>query len=71
MEMMNCSGTINVSLGYKTYRILVWPRQFGGTKIVFSCNFQDIGYAKFLITLLFMYLMLKITIGYYIYNINS
>ena len=23
--MMNCSGTIDVSLGYKTYKILVQP----------------------------------------------
>ena len=25
MEIMNCSGTINVGLGYKTYRILDRP----------------------------------------------
>ena len=25
MRMMNCNGAINVSLGYKTYKILVQP----------------------------------------------
>ena len=44
--MMNCSGAIDISLDYKTYRI------FGDTKIVFSYNFYDIGYVKLLITLL-------------------
>ena len=51
MDMINCSDAIDVSLGYKTYRILVQPRHLG-TKIVFSYNFHDIGYAKFFITLL-------------------
>ena len=44
-------------------------RTFGGTKIVFPCNFHNISYAKFFITFAIMYIILKITIGYYIYNI--
>ena len=47
--------------------------------MVFSCNFYDISYANFLITLfskkvshyiVIMYIILKISIGYYIFNIN-
>jgi len=47
--------------------------------MVFPCNFYDISYAKFFITLFskkvshyitIMYIILKITITYYIYNIN-
>ena len=26
MEMMNYGGAVNISLGYKTYRILIQPR---------------------------------------------
>ena len=37
--------------------------------MIFPYNFNDIGYAKFLIILL--YIILKITIEHYIYNINS
>ena len=37
--------------------------------MIFPWNFNNIGYTKFLITLL--YIILKITIEYYIYNINS
>ena len=41
---------------------------YGGTKIVFFCNFHlHQVYHCIAIT----YIILKITIGYYIYNINS
>ena len=36
----------------------------------FPCDFHDNGYAKFFIILL-LHAILKIIIGYYIYNINS
>ena len=47
--MMNCSGAIDVSLGYKhvghsSIKI------FGGTNIVFPYNFHGIGCTKFLVT---------------------
>ena len=51
-RMKNCSGAIDVSLGYKTNKDISSIRTFEGTKIFFSCSFHDIGYAKFLITLL-------------------
>ena len=56
MGMKNWSGAIDVS--------------FRGIKMVFPFNFYGISYAKFLITLL-LYIILKITVEYYIYYINS
>ena len=67
--MINCSSAIDVSLGYKKYRHSS-IRTFEDIKIVFSCKFHNIGYANshyIVIT----YIILKITIEYYIYNIYS
>ena len=39
--------------------------------MIFPCNFNDIGYSKFLITLCCYVYNFENTIGHYIYNINS
>ena len=69
---MNCSGIIDVSLGYKTYRILVRLEHLEVLKYIFFCNFHDIYWlcqVSHYTTII--YIILKITIGYYKYNINS
>ena len=51
-KMMNCSDTIDINLSYQIYRTLVRSEYSKKLKMIFSCNFNDIGYVKFLITLL-------------------
>ena len=51
MGMINCNGVIDVSLSYK-HIVHSSIKTFGSTKIVFPCNFHDIGYIKFFIILL-------------------
>ena len=63
---MNCSDTIDISLSYKHIGHNS-TKTFGSTKVIFPLIFI---YTKFLITLL-LHIILKITIGYYKYNINS
>ena len=38
-KMMNCSSTIDINLGYKTYRILVQPRHLEVLKYFFLTIF--------------------------------
>ena len=45
--MINCSGVINVSLGYKTYRILVQLEHLEVLKLFFLAIFMILAMSSF------------------------